>query len=83
MTITKTWTVNLTDSGDDGPTEEEGVGYLPSAGEIRSAFGIHTSLNRSNHLLQTLVFSHYIVSSGDRGSIYYIQYDLLVYINGK
>lgn len=51
--------VTLTNSGDDGPTEEEGIGYIPSTGEIRSASGIHTSLNRINHLLQRLVSRHY------------------------
>lgn len=60
-------TDTLTNGGDDGPTEEEGIGQIPSAGEIRRDSGIQTSLNRSNHLLQRLVFSGYSDDGGGSG----------------
>lgn len=59
----------LTNGGDDGPTEEEGIGKIPSGAEIRNASGIHTSLNCINYFLQRLVFSDYM-DGGVRWSTY-------------
>ncbi len=43
---------NLTDSGYDGTTEEESIGWIPSAGIIWCASGIHTCFNGINHFLK-------------------------------
>lgn len=44
--------VHLTDGGDDGATEEESIGQIPSAGVIWCASGIHTCFNGINHFLK-------------------------------